>query len=81
MHVLQAGTQDDVRARQPGVCKVPAFVPKAGEQYEVTVDLSPARCTVTPYRLVGEGGAVRREPVQAQVSRVSTYEFGMQCFR
>lgn len=80
-HAMQSDTQDDVRARRAGVCQVPAFVPKAGEQYEVTVDLSPARCTVTPYRLVGEKGAVRREPVEAQVSRISTYEFDMKCFR
>lgn len=81
MHSMQTETQEDVRARRAGVCKVPAFVPKAGEQYEVTVDLSPARCSVTPYRLVGEGGVVRREPVQTQVSRISTYEFDMKCFR
>ena len=81
MHSMQDATQDEVRGRRAGVCKVPAFVPKAGEQYEVMVDLSPARCTVTPYRLVGEGGAVRREPVDTQASRVSTYEFDMKCFR
>jgi hypothetical protein len=81
MHAMQSDTQDDVRARRAGVCRVPAFVPQAGEQYEVTVDLSPARCTVTPYRLVNDGGAVRREPVQAQVSRISTYEADMKCFR
>jgi len=81
MHAMQTGTQDAVRARRAGVCKVPAFVPRAGEQYEVAVDLSPARCSVTPYRLVGEAGAVRREPVEAQASRISTYEFDMKCFR
>ena len=81
LHSMQADTQEDVRARRAGVCKVPAFVPKAGEQYEVMVDLSPARCTVTPYRLVDEGGAVRREPVESQVSRISTYESDMKCFR
>lgn len=81
MHSMQDATQEEVRARRAGVCRVPAFVPRAGEQYEVTVDLSPARCSVTPYRLVGEGGAVRREPVDTQVSRISTYESDMQCFR
>jgi hypothetical protein len=81
MHALQPDTQNEVRARQAGVCKVPSFVPKAGEQYEVEVDLTPARCTVTPYRLVGADGAVRREPVEAQESRISTYEFDMKCFR
>lgn len=81
MHSLMPDTQNEVRARQAGVCKVPAFVPKAGEQYEIEVDLAPARCTVTPYRLVGDGGAVRREPVAAQVSRISTYEFDMKCFK
>ena len=81
MHSLMPDTQNEVRARQAGVCKVPAFVPKAGEQYEIEVDLSPARCTVTPYHLVGDAGAVRREPVAAQVSRISTYEFDMKCFK
>ena len=81
MHSLMPDPQNEVRARQAGVCKVPAFVPKAGEQYEVVVDLAPARCSVTPYRLVGDAGAVRREPVEAQVSRVSTYEFDMKCFK
>jgi len=81
MHAMQADTQEDVRGRRAGVCKVPAFVPQAGEQYEVMVDLSPARCTVTPYRLVGEGGTVKRVPVESQVSRISTYESDMKCFR
>jgi hypothetical protein len=81
MHSLMPDTQNEVRARQAGVCRVPAFVPKAGEQYEIEVDLAPARCSVTPYRLVGDAGAVRREPVAAQVSRISTYEFDMKCFR
>ena len=81
MHSLMPRTQDEVRARQAGVCKVPSFVPKAGEQYEVVVDLAPARCTVTPYRLVGANGAVVREPVETQASQISTYEFDMKCFK
>lgn len=81
MHSLMPDTQNEVRARQAGVCRMPAFVPKAGEQYEIEVDLAPARCTVTPYHLVGDAGAVRREPVAAQVSRISTYEFDMKCFK
>lgn len=81
MRSLMPHTQNEVRARQAGVCKVPAFVPKAGEQYEVVVDLAPARCTVTPYRLVGDNGSVRREPVETQASRISTYELDMKCFK
>jgi hypothetical protein len=81
MHSLMPHTQNEVRARQAGVCKLPSFVPKAGEQYEVVVDLAPARCSVTPYRLVGDGGAVKREPVETQASQVSTYEFDMKCFK
>jgi hypothetical protein len=81
MHSLMPATQNDVRARQAGVCKVPAFVPEAGEQYEVQVDLTPGRCSVTPYRLAGTDGAVKREPVAAQDSRISTYEFDLKCFR
>lgn len=81
MRSLMPRTQDDVRARQAGVCKVPSFVPKAGEQYEVVVDLAPARCTVTPYRLVGDNGSVGREPVETQASQISTYEFDMKCFK
>ena len=81
MHSLMPGTQADVRARQAGVCKVPSFVPRLDEQYEVVVDLTPARCTVTPYRLVGADGAVRREPVETTPSQISTYEFDMRCFK
>jgi len=81
MHGLMPATQDDVRARQAGVCKLPSFVPKAGEQYELEVDLRPGRCTVTPYHLGGTGEAVTREAVATQVSRISTYEFDMKCFR
>ena len=81
MRSLMPRTQDDVRSRRAGVCKVPAFVPKADEQYEVVIDLAPARCTVTPYRLVGDNGSVRREPVETQASQISTYEFDMKCFR
>ena len=80
MHSLMPDTQTEVRARQAGVCKVPAFTPKAGEQYEIEVDLTPGRCTVTPYHLTGAEGAVRRDPVEAHASRISTYEFDMKCF-
>ena len=80
MHVLMPDTQNEVRARQAGVCKVPEFTPKAGEQYEVEVDLTPARCTVTPYHLAGADGAVTREAVESHASRISTYEFDMKCF-
>ena len=83
MHSLMPDTQNEVRARQAGVCKVPEFTPKAGEQYEVEVDLTPARCTVTPYHLVGADGAdgaVKREAVESHASRISTYEFDMKCF-
>ena len=81
MHSLMPDTQAQVRARQAGVCKVPAFVPRLNEQYEVVVDLTPAHCTVTPYRLAGADGAVRRESVETQPSQISTYEFDLRCFR
>ena len=80
MHLLMPDTQNEVRSRQAGVCKVPAFTPKEGEQYEIEVDLTPGRCTVTPYHLSGAEGAVKREPVEAHASRISTYEFDMKCF-
>jgi hypothetical protein len=80
MHALMPDTQNEVRARQAGVCKVPSFIPRVGEQYEVQVDLTPARCTVTPFHLVADNGAVRREPIETHVSRISTYEFDMKCF-
>jgi hypothetical protein len=82
MHAFTPEAQDATRAREAGVCRIPSFTPKAGEQYEIVVDLAPARCSVTPYRLVqGDGGEVRREPVAVQESRISTYEFDMKCFR
>ena len=81
MHALMPETQADMRGRQAGVCKVPRFVPKAGEQYEVVVELTPAHCSVTPYRLVADGDAVKREPVETQPSQISTYEFDMRCFK
>ena len=81
MHSLMPEAQAAIRARQAGVCKVPAFVPKLNEQYEVVVDLTPAHCTVTPYHLVGADGAVKREPVETQPSQISTYEFDMRCFK
>src|SRR6185503_8335955 len=64
MNALLPEVQNGVRAREAGVCKMPSFTPKAGEQYEVEVDLRPARCTVTPFHLVGAEGAVKREPVE-----------------
>ena len=81
MHSLMPDTQNEVRARQAGVCKMPSFVPRLNEQYEVVVDLTPAHCTVTPYHLVSDTGTVRREPVEARPSQISTYEFDMKCFR
>ena len=80
IHVLLPATQEQSRARQAGVCKMPSFVPKAGEQYEVVVDLTPAHCSVTPYRLVEDKGAVTREEVPVQPSKISTYGFDMKCF-
>jgi hypothetical protein len=81
MHSLMPDTQNELRARQAGVCRMPRFVPKRGEQYEVVVELTPAHCTVTPYHLVADGEAVTREPVETEPSRISTYEFDMRCFK
>ena len=81
MHSLMPTTQNEVRARQAGVCKMSSFVPRLNEQYEVVVDLAPAHCAVTPYHLVAADGAVRREPVETQPSQISTYEFDLKCFR
>jgi len=81
MRVLMPDTQNEVRARQAGVCRIPRFVPKLNEQYEVVVDLTPAHCSVRPFRLVSDGGAVRREPVDTEPTSVSTYEFDMRCFK
>jgi len=81
MHSLMPDTQAEVRTRQAGVCKVPSFVPRLNEQYEVVVDLTPAHCTVTPFHLVRGDGGVKREPVETTPSLISTYEFDMRCFR
>ncbi len=81
MHVMMPEAQAAMRARQAGVCKMASFVPKLNEQYEVVVELTPAHCTVTPYHLVGDGEAVKREPVEVQPSQISTYEFDMRCFK
>ncbi len=81
MHAMMPDAQAAMRARQAGVCKMPSFVPRLNEQYEVVVDLTPAHCTVTPYHLVSDGGAVKREPVETQASQISTYEFDMRCFK
>jgi hypothetical protein len=81
MHSLMPATQNEVRARQAGVCKISSFVPRLNEQYEVQVDLTPAHCSVTPYHLVGDNGTVKREPVETLPSQISTYEFDMKCFK
>jgi hypothetical protein len=81
MHSLMPDTQDKVRGRQAGVCKIPSFTPRLNQQYEVVVDLTPAHCSVTPYHLVDDHGNVKREDVQTQPSQISTYEFDMKCFK
>jgi hypothetical protein len=81
MNAMEPGVREATRAKQAGVCKIPSFTPKAGEQYEVLVDLSPAHCSITPYRLSESGGAVQRELVKAELSQISTYEFDMKCFK
>ena len=81
MNAMAPSVRESTRARQAGVCKIPSFTPKAGEQYEVVVDLSPAHCSITPYRLSESGGAVQRELVKAEMSPISTYEFDMKCFK
>ena len=81
MNAMQPSVREATRARQAGVCKIPSFTPKAGEQYEVLVDLSPAHCSITPYRLTESGGTVQRELVKTETSQISTYEFDMKCFK
>lgn len=81
MHILTPDVQEQNHARQAGVCKIPSFVPKANEQYEVLIELSPARCTITPYRLSESGGVVQREMLKVEMSQISTYEFDMKCFK
>jgi hypothetical protein len=81
LHAMMPLAQEQMRARQAGVCKIPTFTPKANEQYEVLIDLSPARCTITPYRLVESNGTVQREMLKVELSQISTYEFDMKCFK
>jgi hypothetical protein len=81
LHALTPESQEQTRIRQAGVCHMPSFVPKLDEQYEVLVDLTPAHCSVKPYRLVDVGGTVQREEVPTQPSQISTYEFEMKCFK
>jgi hypothetical protein len=81
MHAFQSDAQNATRARQAGVCRVPRFIPKAGEQYEVVVDLSPAHCSIKPYRLIEAEGRVQREEMPAEPSRISTFGGDMKCFK
>jgi hypothetical protein len=81
MNAMAPEVRERTHARQAGVCKIPSFTPKAGEQYEVLVDLSPAHCSITPYRLSESNGAVQRELVNAEMSQISTYQFDMKCFK
>jgi hypothetical protein len=81
MHALMPDSQEQMRTRQAGVCRIPSFVPKLNEQYEVLVELTPAHCSVKPYRLVDSNGTVAREEVPSQLSQISTFEFDMKCFK
>ncbi len=81
MNAMAPAVREATRAKQAGVCKIPSFTPKAGEQYEVLVDLSPAHCSITPYRLSESNGTVQRELVKSEMSQISTYEFDMKCFK
>jgi len=81
LHALTPEAQTAMRARQAGVCRIPSFVPKLNEQYEVVVDLTPAHCSIKPYHLVDNHGSVQREEVESQLSQISTYEFDMKCFK
>lgn len=81
LHALTPELQEQTRTRQAGVCRMSSFVPKLNEQYEVLVDLTPAHCSVKPYRLVDAGGTVTREEVESHLTPISTYEFDMKCFK
>ena len=81
LHAMMPAQQAAMRARQAGVCRLPVFTPKAGEQYELRVDLTPGRCSVTPYHLVEHDGLVKREEMSVPASEVYTHEFDMKCFR
>lgn len=57
--------QGENAEKRVGECRFPVFVPRQGEQYELTLDIGPGKCDIALQQLVQSSSqAVIRQPVQ-----------------
>jgi hypothetical protein len=59
--------QEAFRKKQPGDCPTPAFVPKAGGQYEIVFRVLPGQCETAIYELKQNGASVARTDVTGEL--------------
>lgn len=62
---MNPATQGAIQKAQAGVCAVPVFSPKPGEEYELSIKMAAGgRCTITLSLLSIDEGKVSRTPVK-----------------
>lgn len=66
MFALSPAMGNQIRDKQPGKCRAPVLVPKAGEQYEITYAVEPGSCTTRIFQLTqGNDGIARSDITDA----------------
>jgi hypothetical protein len=65
LFAMNPATHGAVQEAQAGVCAVPVFSPRPGEEYEMSIKMAAgARCTITLSLLSIDEGKVSRAPVK-----------------
>lgn len=68
LFVMNPVTQDEIRKKQPAVCPAPGFLPKQGQQYEISYAASPGTCKTTIYQLKQDDAAVTRVDITRELN-------------
>lgn len=63
MFAMNPIQQDKIRSKQPGMCEAPAFLPLAGEQYEIVYRAGPGTCATNIFHLTKNQNTVSREDI------------------
>lgn len=75
LFVNNPAMQAEIKKKQPGICPAPAFLPKAGGQYEIVYRTQPGTCTTTIYQLKQSANEVTRVDITQELN-VSVLERG-----
>ncbi|RLK31779.1 hypothetical protein C7417_4762 [Cupriavidus plantarum] len=83
LFALNPAMGNQILDKQPGKCRAPVLVPKAGEQYEITYAVNPGSCTTRIFQLAQSKDGIARTDITdvAQLEVVDKSASEIVCIR